>query len=250
MQWGPIIHANGVSTASGGVCANPVPSTATTSSNSETSTATTSSNSETSTATTTTTATSAPTQTKEILGTRVSGQGAVCGEGEGKAVEVNATTKQESSYCIKREATPTTTSSSSSETGTATTSSSSDPFPSLKNGDEIANTRITSPSGINQSEWEQSSLYKAFNCPAGTGKASGVDLNFTASQSDDRWFAYCVKSFQESKTSSTSTTETSTATTSTSSDTSTVTSPIRSDTSTATTSINAQDSTLCLQQLS
>ena len=25
IQWGPIVHANGVSTASGGVCANPVP---------------------------------------------------------------------------------------------------------------------------------------------------------------------------------------------------------------------------------
>lgn len=37
----------------------------------------------------------------EIPGTRVSGQGAICAEGQGKAVEVNATTKQESSYCIE-----------------------------------------------------------------------------------------------------------------------------------------------------
>jgi hypothetical protein len=39
----------------------------------------------------------------EIPGTRVAGQGAVCGEGEGKALEVNASTKQEWSYCFKRE---------------------------------------------------------------------------------------------------------------------------------------------------
>lgn len=38
----------------------------------------------------------------EIPGTRVAGQGAVCGEGEGKALEINATTKQESSYCFVR----------------------------------------------------------------------------------------------------------------------------------------------------
>lgn len=43
------------------------------------------------------------TQASEIPGTRVAGQGAVCGEGEGKALEINATTKQEWSYCFKRE---------------------------------------------------------------------------------------------------------------------------------------------------
>ena len=43
-----------------------------------------------------------PANGNEIPGTRVSGQGAVCGEGQGKAVEVNATTKQESSYCFER----------------------------------------------------------------------------------------------------------------------------------------------------
>ena len=38
VQWGPIVHANGVSTASGGVCANPVPIPAGGSSSSESST--------------------------------------------------------------------------------------------------------------------------------------------------------------------------------------------------------------------
>ena len=42
-----------------------------------------------------------PAQANEIAGTRVAGQGAVCAEGQGKAVEVNATTKQEWSYCIE-----------------------------------------------------------------------------------------------------------------------------------------------------
>ena len=41
----------------------------------------------------------------EIAGTRVQGQGAICGEGEGKSVEINATTKQEWSFCFKREVT-------------------------------------------------------------------------------------------------------------------------------------------------
>lgn len=37
----------------------------------------------------------------EIAGTRVQGQGAVCAEGQGKALEINATTKQQWSYCIE-----------------------------------------------------------------------------------------------------------------------------------------------------
>ena len=109
-----------------------------------------------------------------------------------------------------------TTSTGSSETSTATSSSSgtapagstqtnsTDPFPNLKNGDEIPNTRIISPSGMKQAEWEQSSIYKALTCPAGSGRAGGVDLNFTVSQSDDRWLAYCVKYFQQSTTTSVS----------------------------------------------
>jgi hypothetical protein len=39
----------------------------------------------------------------EIAGTRVSGQGAVCAEGQGKALEMNATTHEEWSYCYERE---------------------------------------------------------------------------------------------------------------------------------------------------
>lgn len=40
-------------------------------------------------------------QANEIPGTRVAGQGAVCAQGQGKGIEVNATTKEEWSYCIE-----------------------------------------------------------------------------------------------------------------------------------------------------
>lgn len=42
----------------------------------------------------------------EIAGTRVSGQGAVCAEGQGKAVEYNIALREETSYCYEREAIP------------------------------------------------------------------------------------------------------------------------------------------------
>lgn len=43
-----------------------------------------------------------PAMANEIAGTRVSGQGAVCSEGQGKAVEYNIATRQETSYCYER----------------------------------------------------------------------------------------------------------------------------------------------------
>jgi len=42
-----------------------------------------------------------PAQASEIPGTRVEGQGAVCVEGQGKALEVNIALKKEFSYCIE-----------------------------------------------------------------------------------------------------------------------------------------------------
>lgn len=42
-----------------------------------------------------------PAQANEIPGTRVLGQGAVCAEGQGKGVEFNIATKQETSYCYE-----------------------------------------------------------------------------------------------------------------------------------------------------
>lgn len=43
-----------------------------------------------------------PAMANEIAGTRVSGQGAVCSAGQGKAVEYNIGTRQETSYCYER----------------------------------------------------------------------------------------------------------------------------------------------------
>jgi hypothetical protein len=42
-----------------------------------------------------------PVWANEIPGTRVEGQGAVCAEGQGKALEVNIALKKEFSYCIE-----------------------------------------------------------------------------------------------------------------------------------------------------
>jgi hypothetical protein len=152
--------------------------------------------------------------------------------------------------------------SSSSSSGASSAASSADPYPNLNNGDEIPNTRITSTAGLTQFQWEQTSLYKGHTCPSGSGKATGVDLNFTVSQSDDKWFVYCVKSIlsttipisdsgtvstsEGSKTNSNSgNSETSTATTSTSSQNSSSSntpSTINTDSSTATTSSSSTTS--------
>lgn len=44
---------------------------------------------------------SATAQANEIAGSRVAGQGAVCAAGQGKGVEYNIATKQETSYCYE-----------------------------------------------------------------------------------------------------------------------------------------------------
>ena len=155
-----------------------------------------------------------------------------------------------------------TSTSSGSSSGNSSSISSADPFPNLNNGDEIPNTRITSSAGVTQSQWEQNSLYKEHVCPSGSGKASGVDLNFTVSQSDDKWFVYCVKSIrsatipisdsgtvstsEDSKTNSNlGNSETSTATSATSnqnSSSSTTPTTVNLESSTATTNSNSTSS--------
>jgi hypothetical protein len=71
-----------------------------------------------------------------------------------------------------------------------------DPFPGVSTGAEIPGTKIWSQPGVTQSQWESTDLYKSFSCPAGAGNGMGVDMNFTTSNSDDRWFAYCVKTWR------------------------------------------------------
>ena len=127
--------------------------------------------------------------------------------------------------------------SNGSSSGTSSSVTSSDPYPNLKNGDEIPNTRITSSAGITQSEWEQTSLYRGHTCPSGSGKASGVDLNFTVAQNDDKWFVYCVKSIRNA---STSIIDSSTVSTTTTPNTNT--NLGNSETSTATSAVPNQNS--------
>ena len=71
-----------------------------------------------------------------------------------------------------------------------------DPFPGIANGSEIPGTRIQSTPGVTQSQWESTDTYKNWSCPANSGRAMGVDLNFTTTNSDDYWFNYCVKQWQ------------------------------------------------------
>jgi len=71
-----------------------------------------------------------------------------------------------------------------------------DPFPGVSTGSELPGTKIWSQPGVTQSQWEATDAYKAFSCPSGSGNGMGVDMNFTTSNSDDRWFAYCVKTWR------------------------------------------------------
>lgn len=72
----------------------------------------------------------------------------------------------------------------------------SDPFPGVASGGEIPGTRIQSSPGVTQSQWEATSTYQNWSCPAGAGRAGGVDMAFTTTNADDTWFNYCVKTWQ------------------------------------------------------
>ena len=83
-------------------------------------------------------------------------------------------------------------------TGAQNSFAEEDPFPGVSTGSEIPGTKIWSQPGVTQSQWESTDTYKAFSCSAGAGNGMGVDMNFTTSNSDDRWFAYCVKTWRSS----------------------------------------------------
>lgn len=53
--------------------------------------------------------------------------------------------------------------------------------------------RIQSAPGQSQSAWNASSQYQSFQCPAGTLRGEGVDMNYTTDRSDDYYFAYCFE---------------------------------------------------------
>ena len=88
-------------------------------------------------------------------------------------------------------------STTNTETKTITTVQALDPIPGALSGTELPGSRITSSPGLTQAQWEATSTYKSFVCPTGSGKAVGVDMNFTTTRSDDTWFAYCVKTWTQ-----------------------------------------------------
>jgi hypothetical protein len=53
--------------------------------------------------------------------------------------------------------------------------------------------RIQSAPGQSQSDWTASAEYQSFQCPTGTDRGEGVDMNFTTNRSDDYYFAYCYE---------------------------------------------------------
>jgi hypothetical protein len=75
------------------------------------------------------------------------------------------------------------TSSSSGETSTSV----------LKKTIEVVAATISSQPGQTQAQWESSDAYKSFVCPSGAGRAIGIDLKGTASNSDDVWTVSCVQ---------------------------------------------------------
>ena len=72
----------------------------------------------------------------------------------------------------------------------------SDPFPGVAHMAEIPGTRVSSPAGMSDSDWNNSSAVRGFSCPAGAGGAAAVDLNFTTTNSDDVRSMYCVKTWR------------------------------------------------------
>ena len=50
---------------------------------------------------------------------------------------------------------------------------------------------IESPRGISQSAWNASPTYQNFQCPEGTSRGEGADMNFTTDRSDDYYFVTC-----------------------------------------------------------
>jgi hypothetical protein len=155
------------------------------------------------------------------------------GSGRGIGVDLAFTTDRSKHiryvYCVKtwnpstveattsanNETKTVTASSTSTDTKTITTAQAQDPIPGASSGTELPGSRITSSPGLTQAQWEATSIYKSFVCPTGSGRAAGVDMNFTTKQSDDRWFAYCVKTWTQPASQNPTVTDTKTVSTTT-----------------------------------
>jgi hypothetical protein len=73
----------------------------------------------------------------------------------------------------------------------------SDPFPGVEHMAEIPGTRVSSPAGFTQSQWESSDTYISYitaGCPAGSGNAVSVNV------SQKIWSNYCVKTWRSQST--------------------------------------------------
>ena len=75
-----------------------------------------------------------------------------------------------------------------------------DPFPGVEYRAEIPGTRIESRPGASNDEWNNSDAMKNHTCPAGSGRAIGVDLRGTATRTDNIRYAYCIKTWQPQST--------------------------------------------------
>lgn len=68
-----------------------------------------------------------------------------------------------------------------------------DPFPGVEHMGEIPGTRISSPAGSQQAQWEATSTYQDYlaqDCPEGSGRAIAVDVAVMV------WSNYCVKTWR------------------------------------------------------
>jgi hypothetical protein len=78
-------------------------------------------------------------------------------------------------------------------TGVSPAWAETDPFPGVEHMTEIPGTRVSSPAGFTQSQWEASDTYLAYlasGCPAGSGSAVSVNV------SQKIWSNYCVKTWR------------------------------------------------------
>lgn len=82
-------------------------------------------------------------------------------------------------------------------TGVSPAHAETDPFPGVDHMGEIPGTRVSSPAGFTQSQWESSDTYLAYaraGCPSGSGNAVSVDV------SQKIWSNYCVKTWRSQST--------------------------------------------------
>jgi hypothetical protein len=114
---------------------------------------------------------------------------------------------------------------------------------------------VQSPRGISQSDWNASSTYQNFQCPSGTARNEGVDMNYTTNRNDDYWFVTCdpipvyvpapintttpIATVSDTATVTTNNTNTISSNTTITNTNTTVITPVATDTTTATTLTNA-----------